>query len=501
MKSEQLRFFIFFFCIAGSLTAWSQQYDRSGGFVPVTGKSDNRDLIDYVELMYRERPYNSSLSAVQNTQLKSHYKKRLEACKELLQGDDVIVSGDLFNYVNGIFQKLLLANPEISQQSKLVLYRNLTFNAFTMGNNVVFVHVGLLNKLYTEEELAFVLGHELAHNALKHAESNMISQVLQNDTLKKQISQAAGKTYGNVTALNELLLPTILANKEQSRRNEYASDSLGILIYLKAGYDPAQSIGFFQALDGEEGKAQEPPLDLAALFNLQETDPLYKKAIAYRKANSLGIFEKDNEMEPYLRSHPYDADRLKAVLRIIGLTEEQTFSVRDSVYMSYRYLSDGEMVYKCLRDGLLSRGFYYSAKMDEVFPGDIFTRNSLAFILTELSYMKDRRISGKYIDTQSPNYEEAYDRAVFFLQSLVPLEAQALSEKLMEDKKVNSEEVLMNQVTKAFWAFQHADYSQYELRYDMIREAVKGTLYEPFLLEVDRYYLTSGKKRITNNNK
>lgn len=483
-----------------AVALYGQQYDRSKGFRPVTEKPDNGALLDHVKLMYDETAYDESLSRSQNTLLKSYYKKRSEACTVLLESNDVIVSGELFNYLNGLFRKLLAANPDINQSSRLVIYRNLRFNAFTMGDDIVFIHAGLLNKLYTEEELIFVIAHELAHNNLDHFQQNIINRVKfeTNDTIKQQIQRASRQTYGNVTALNELLAPAIFANKEQSRRNEYAADSLGIVFYRNAGYDPAQAMGVFDAMAEAAGRKDQDAIDLVALFDLRESDPLYLKALSYRKSNSLGIFEKDDEMEPYLRSHPYGYERLTAALRITGLTEEQTYSDRDSVFMSYRYLSDGEMVHKCIRDGLLSLGFHYSAQMYERFPGDQYARNSLGLILTKLSWLKDRRTAGKYIDAQSPDFEESYDRTVFFLQSLIPSEAQLLSERIMKSLAIGEEEAeLMNRVTKVIWSFQHGEYAEYELRLDLIRELLRGTIYEPFLLEVDQYYLTSGKKKIT----
>jgi Zn-dependent protease with chaperone function len=480
-----------------SFAAGAQPY-MDKPFEPRQKNEDDSALVAQIQSFYEKIPPEPGLSPAQQDILDKAYKTRLKACRSLLESDDVILSGGLYDYVNGCFGKLLAANPAIDQRSQLVLFSDISYNAFTMGDNIVFVHTGLVEQLYNEEELAFVMAHELAHNSGGHMHTALLAaaQLMTDEELMKGMRRASRKSYGNVTALNELLLPSILRNREESRRHELEADSLGFVYYRNAGYDPQKTMGVFRSMEMAENGKAGTPVDFVKLFGLSETDPVYRKATAYRPSSSLGTFEKDNEMEGYLRSHPYQRDRLTSVARIGALVADTLYErQKDPVYEAHRYIAGGELVQSSFKDQRLSQAFYYSAKMQQDFPGDPWSRNSLALVLAQLSYAKERRISGRYLDLQSPGFDESYDKAICFVTSISPAESQLLSEKVLEGAPQAYEDFAQNKVTRTIWAFEKQQYEQFELRKSLVEEDPQVAIYKPFLKEINDYYIISGKSK------
>jgi predicted Zn-dependent protease len=199
---------------------------------------DNKAQIEEIkqQLIDQNSKFTSSqeLTSSQNDIYKKKHKQKIEAELKILSSDAIIASGELYLKINSIFDKIVKSNPEIPQNTRLVLYRSNDFNAFTMGDNIVFVHIGLLHDLKNESQIALVISHEIAHNTLRHVEESLVESVKRetDKALEKEINGILRTEYGKVSSLNALLLPRILESREKSRSHEFEADSLGLL-YLK----------------------------------------------------------------------------------------------------------------------------------------------------------------------------------------------------------------------------------------------------------------------------
>ena len=130
-------------------------------------------------------------------------------------------------------------------------------NAFAMPGGKVGVNVGLIELANgDEDEIAAVIGHEVAHVAKRHS--------------NKRMSQGVGVAIGGI------ILDTAMRNKSTgdralargaygvgatvgavlpfSRTQEREADDLGLIYSAKAGYDPRASIRFWQKMKSRTRK-------------------------------------------------------------------------------------------------------------------------------------------------------------------------------------------------------------------------------------------------------
>lgn len=114
--------------------------------------------------------------------------------------------------------------------SRVHLARSGQTNAYADGVHV-FLTTGLLAKLRSDDELAFVLAHEMAHNILGHA------AVMRGGEVRRGL----GRTFGRSGRL--------------VRTAEREADALGGEIMLDAGYDPVAGAGALGRLGGDMGIA------------------------------------------------------------------------------------------------------------------------------------------------------------------------------------------------------------------------------------------------------
>ncbi len=128
-------------------------------------------------------------------------------------------------------------------------------NAWAMAGGRMAVFRGLIEKLrLSDDEIAHIMGHEIAHALANHQAETMSMAVAQGlvvsvvDRNTEKDSQAAPIT--NAVANIALTLPN-------SRSAEEEADSLGMRIATKAGYDPQAAVTLWRKMT-QHGGSRSP---------------------------------------------------------------------------------------------------------------------------------------------------------------------------------------------------------------------------------------------------
>jgi predicted Zn-dependent protease len=130
-----------------------------------------------------------------------------------------------------------------------------TVNAWAMAGGKMALYTGLVEKLKaTDDELAQVLGHEIAHALAKHSAEKM----------SVAMASSAGVAAVGIVSENKGLALTgatlaaaLAVQMPNSRAAETEADQIGIELAAKAGYDPRAAITLWQKMEKVGGKG--PP--------------------------------------------------------------------------------------------------------------------------------------------------------------------------------------------------------------------------------------------------
>ena len=167
------------------------------------------------------------------------------------------------------------------------LVKDNQINAFCMPGGKIVVYEGLLNLVASDDELAVVVGHEVAHAVAKHSNERMSQQIItqygaqiltQALSEKSAAIQKAGNTIYGLGAQYGVTLPF-------SRKHETEADYMGLIFMTIAGYDPNVAITFWQKMSASGG-AKVPefmsthPSDATRIDDIQKVLPELNK---YRK--------------------------------------------------------------------------------------------------------------------------------------------------------------------------------------------------------------------------
>ena len=161
---------------------------------------------------------------------------------------------EVYRYIRNITTKLLNTGKvayatEFAWQVKII-NDDKTLNAFAVPGGYLYVYTGLIKYLDTEDELAGVMGHEIAHAAQRHSTQQM-TKIYGIDAIRQILT-------GNkdADAFGQLALG--LVSFKFSRKHEADRDAYSVTYLCPTYYHAAGAAGFFEKLQAE-GEGGRPP--------------------------------------------------------------------------------------------------------------------------------------------------------------------------------------------------------------------------------------------------
>jgi predicted Zn-dependent protease len=241
-------------------------------------------------------------SAAEITDKEEYYIGRSVAAN-ILSRYPAVSDEKLNKYVQAVLQSVAAASdrPETFSGWHAQVVESDELNAVSAPGGFVFVTTGLLSKLSSEDELAAVLAHEVAHVAAKHGLKTIKASRLTKafELLGAQAAERyASKDLGQLADLFggsvDDIVGTLVING-YSRDKEYEADKLGAEFARRANYDPGALARFIQALGsaakgGGLLKTHPSPKSRLKELGKQEASDDYKESPARdrRFASALG---------------------------------------------------------------------------------------------------------------------------------------------------------------------------------------------------------------------
>ena len=158
---------------------------------------------------------------------------------------------EVYRYVNGIRDKILnTGRVEHSKEFKWdikIIKDDKTLNAFCTPGGYIYIYTGLIKYLDSEDQLAGVMGHEIAHAARRHS--------------TKQLTKSYGLQVVTAVALGQASQSQVaqiaqgLAGLSFSRNDEKEADEYSVKYLCATDYNAAGCAGFFKKI----GNSGSPP--------------------------------------------------------------------------------------------------------------------------------------------------------------------------------------------------------------------------------------------------
>ncbi len=225
------------------------------------------------------RTAHVALSPAQEQQL------GLQSYQQVLQQEQAITSGPEFEMVRGVAARLARATGTVGKEWEqtvslerspqepgavakagrefdwaVSLVRGAQVNAFCLPGGKIVVYTGILPVAKTDAGLATVMGHEMAHATLRHGSERLFKQKA-TQTLMTGVQFSLGDmSYEQQRAV----MGAIGAGAQYGilmpfgRDHESEADAVGLMYMARAGYDPRESVTFWERMAAASGRGAPP---------------------------------------------------------------------------------------------------------------------------------------------------------------------------------------------------------------------------------------------------
>jgi predicted Zn-dependent protease len=254
---------------------------------------------------------------------------------------DVIDDPVIVPYVNKIGQRILATLPPQPFTYHFHVINQDVYNAFATPAGHIFVYTGLLNAMREEEELAGIMGHEIAHVYCRH-----ISQKIERS---KKISMAtlagvaagvlmglggAGEAAGAVTMGSVAAGQT--AELAYSRENEMQADQLGVEFLTQANYSASGLLEILKKIRSKTwfGSNQIPTYLM--------THPAVEERIGFL-SSWLEHYNQNHKPIPLVNPEEFDRVHTRSEIRygdeqvVLGMLESEVKRNPEDPMAHYRY--------------------------------------------------------------------------------------------------------------------------------------------------------------------
>ena len=185
----------------------------------------------------------------------------LQSYRQVLSQSQAIDAGPEFEMVRRVSSKLAAATGQAGSgfdwQESLI--RDDKVNAFCLPGGKIVVYTGILPVANSDAALATVLGHEMAHATSRHGAQRVLEQSLAQTAMTGVAVSLSDMDYNKQRAVMGalgagaqfgVLMPF-------GRKQESEADHIGLIYMARAGYDPQESIRFWERME-RSGSAQPP---------------------------------------------------------------------------------------------------------------------------------------------------------------------------------------------------------------------------------------------------
>lgn len=196
------------------------------------------------------------------TLIDEHYLGRAVAANILSRYRPYIQNIEATQYLNHICQTLVINSnirPTFSGHRVMILDSE-EINAFATPGGHIFITRGMLRLATSEDMLAAVIAHELAHIVLRHSITiiNETRFMAEMSAIADRAANIAGRTSpeaARAANFRNAISGTIdiLMTNGYSQTQEFEADLKAVVLLANAGYDPRALLEVLRALERVQG--------------------------------------------------------------------------------------------------------------------------------------------------------------------------------------------------------------------------------------------------------
>jgi len=343
---------------------------------------------------------------------------RMEMVVDYFNKDYFIMESNLAKYLASIQARITQANPGLPDSLFVLPFRSPSANAVNFGNGFIGYMLGLLARSQNEDQVAFVICHEIAHSVARHSENSILSYARLNydKDLKKQINQVKRSEYLQYSRLKEIMKNLKLSMNRHSREHEFEADSLALIFYLRAGYRPEGSLETMDVLDGADSSLYKNAIDLRKHFTFRDF-PFKDSWLSYTAPTAWIRSSGDAELDTS-RTHPDCMLRKESLRRQLlrkGIAvDPHSRGTTSVVHQVARF----EVVESAIHFKKYGLSLYMALQLLREYPSNAYLHGQVVNSLFQIYLSQKAHELGKVVELPDSRFGDPYNRFLTFIHQL-----------------------------------------------------------------------------------
>lgn len=425
-------FTLFFFFLSASV--YSQLY------TPIDTINVNKNqLLDFFDSKTKKLESEfRSYSQTDRRFIRRFVRERNNIFKALTEDSYLLFDEELEGYINGLLQNLVEKNQIKGDGLRIFLSRDTSPNAYSLGDGNFVFTLSLLNRLETEDELLFIIAHEVSHYYLDHLKKQVKERMRLINTTEYISNQRELKKsrYNRFTKSLEQYRELQYGDRNTRRMKELQADSLGFELFKKVAINPNDAVSALQKTD-TLSPAEMLKIDLEILKNHFSTPKLpfndaWTTGYDFSKYNyQTGKIDIFGTHRDSLKTHPELRERISR-LKMLMPDTQITSKNKSTDFERLKEIFRLEDVYShyCLDE--YGRGIYLILQLQNLEnvseKQHLFYSHMLSLFYKELADARRAFKFKKYVDDiDYQNFSEEYILFLTIIDNLRSSELQELS--------------------------------------------------------------------------
>ncbi len=365
---------------------------------------------------------------------------------QVLKGDLLLFNTSLNRLVDRV--GLQLMGDEIAADGvHFFIIKSSAVNAFSTDRGDIFITLGLLARLETESELAFVLGHELTHYQLKHSMNTFV----QHDKLEQDHRRVFRESVG-----------LLVAKSNYSKELELTADKEGVVLLEKAGYNLQGAVRLLNVLKYAHTVIYQDTVEK----DFFETN--YFRIDSSDWATTIEEIKELDDENKY-SSHPNTSDRIEKIsnqfLDFDRAERKEFITWSRTAFDSLVLVAQFELVDVLLKEQNYQEAIYNSLTLMKRYPNNAFLQKSSTYglyglaqyaLLQKKNAIKEDRTSQGNWGAMVGMFDQLYPKEIGILAAIKCWEAH---HKYPKDEKIKLmakdmiEDLVIYEIEKPFEYF------------------------------------------------
>ncbi len=381
----------------------------------------NKDsILNYINKVNENK--KAKLNTKHNKEIKKIIAERNVNFIKNINDSTYIFDPRISKYLNKILAEIYQSNSEINNKdSYFFINKSPIPNASCYGNGIFTVNLGLFGLMQNDDELAYILCHEIAHSILEHNDKSLLSYVEKYNSkdVKHKIRDVNRQEFGKRKAISLLIKDLNYNFLRHSRKAESQADSLGLVLFSKTKYKKSASIDALKRLDFVDDRIFNDDINLKNHFDFSEYP--FKEAWLTKEETLFDLKESSSDYsldKDSIKTHPGISIRIDELQKLLKSDTKTTLEFSE-IQLIKKIVSDNSIAI-FLNDLKLDFALYQTLlKYDQKQLDEQTYCNTVSLILKKTYELKKNHTFGKYLSPINTFSDEKYLNEIRqFLQNI-----------------------------------------------------------------------------------